>query len=76
MSSKAGSGEASTSSRGESDLLIVGPGVLGSLVGKLWHDQHASASVTGYTNTDTNHERSEPTIFPEVGCKGHCIAHG
>lgn len=49
--------EASTSGRSETDLLIVGPGVLGSLVGKLWHEQHASGEVVGQTNTDTNHER-------------------
>lgn len=36
-------------------LLIVGPGVLGSCLGKLWLDQHGPGSVTGQTNTTTNH---------------------
>lgn len=49
--------ETSTSGRGESDLLIVGPGVLGSLIGKLWQEQHVDAEVVGQTNTETNHER-------------------
>ena len=38
------------------DLLIVGPGVLGSYLGKLWKDKNPAATVTGQTNTTNNHE--------------------
>ena len=58
IESHASSGEGpSSSGRNESDLLIVGPGVLGSLIGKLWSERHAEAAVVGQTNTETNHER-------------------
>ena len=40
------------------DLLIVGPGVLGSYVGMLWQQQYSSANVVGQTNSTTNHNRS------------------
>ena len=39
------------------DLLIVGPGVLGSYVGMLWQQQYSSANVIGQTNSTTNHDR-------------------
>ena len=39
------------------DLLVIGPGVLGSYLGKLWLERHPSATLVGQTNTDTNHER-------------------
>ena len=39
------------------DLLVVGPGVLGSYVGMLWQQQHSTATVTGQTNSTTNHDR-------------------
>ena len=39
------------------DLLVVGPGVLGSYVGILWQQQHPSATVIGQTNSTTNHDR-------------------
>ena len=39
------------------DLLVVGPGVLGSYVGMLWQQQHPTATVTGQTNSTTNHDR-------------------
>lgn len=39
------------------DLLIVGPGVLGSYVGKLWLDDHPDVTVVGQTNTTSNHDR-------------------
>jgi hypothetical protein len=38
------------------DLLVVGPGVLGGYLGKLWADGKLG-SVTGQTNTTTNHPR-------------------
>ncbi|WPT12046.1 hypothetical protein PSENEW3n2_00003704 [Picochlorum sp. SENEW3] len=38
------------------ELLIVGPGVLGSYLGKLWLDTHGAGTVVGQTNTTTNHE--------------------
>lgn len=38
-------------------LLIVGPGVLGSYVGKLWLDQFGAGTVVGQTNTTNNHDR-------------------
>lgn len=39
------------------DLLIVGPGVLGSYLGKLWLDEHPGATVVGQTNSTTSHDR-------------------
>lgn len=39
------------------ELLIVGPGVLGSYLGKLWIDK--GGSVTGRTNTTNNHPRCD-----------------
>ena len=39
------------------DLLVVGPGVLGSLVGKLWLESHPGATVIGQTNTTTSHDQ-------------------
>ena len=41
------------------DLLIIGPGVLGGLVGKLWMDANPGVSVVGQTNTSANHKRCE-----------------
>ena len=38
-------------------LLIVGPGVLGSYLGKLWVDQNGAGSVVGQTNSTTNHAK-------------------
>ena len=49
--------EASSGSRGSGDLLIVGPGVLGGLVGKLYRDLDANSEIVGQTNTEANHER-------------------
>ncbi|KAI8465729.1 MAG: hypothetical protein J3K34DRAFT_525149 [Monoraphidium minutum] len=40
-----------------SDLLIVGPGVLGSYAGKLWLESHPGATVVAQTNSDASHER-------------------
>lgn len=39
------------------DLLIVGPGVLGSRLGKIWKDKFPEAVVIGQTNSDTNHAK-------------------
>ena len=50
----ASAGEASTSNH---DLLVVGPGVLGGYMGKLWKEAFPSSAVTGLTNTTNNHER-------------------
>jgi hypothetical protein len=36
-------------------LLICGPGVLGSYLGKLWLDDFGAGTVTGQTNTTNNH---------------------
>ena len=47
----------STSGQTEDSLLIVGPGVLGGLVGKLYKEENPSSSVIGQTNTETNHKR-------------------
>lgn len=49
--------EPSTSGRENENLLIVGPGVLGGLVGKLYKEDHPESEVIGQTNTDTNHEK-------------------
>ena len=42
---------------GSEVCLLAGPGVLGSYVGKVWREQHASAAVVGQTNTPDNHAR-------------------
>ena len=39
------------------DLLVVGPGVLGGYLGKLWKDAHPGSTVIGLTNTSNNHDR-------------------
>ena len=39
------------------DLLVVGPGVLGGYLGKLWKDTNAGSSVVGLTNTTNSHDR-------------------
>ena len=46
-----------TASASSSDLLIVGPGVLGSYAGKLWGDAFPNATVVAQTNTTASHER-------------------
>lgn len=38
-------------------LLVIGPGVLGAYLGKLWGEEHTGALVTGHTNTAANHHR-------------------
>ena len=38
-------------------LLVVGPGVLGSCLGKQWVDRFGAGTVTGQTNTTNNHAR-------------------
>lgn len=40
----------------EQELLIVGPGVLGSLVGVKWMEKFPGARVVGQTNTNSRHE--------------------
>eukprot|EP00884_Botryococcus_braunii_P000641 jgi/Botrbrau1/10578/Bobra.0358s0001.1 len=52
-----------TGSASDSNLLIVGPGVLGSYLGKLWLEQHPSAVVVGQTNSTTNHEKLQALGF-------------
>lgn len=37
------------------NLLVVGPGVLGSYLSKLWLDEFGAGTVTGQTNTSSNH---------------------
>lgn len=46
----------STNEVGESDLLIVGPGVLGRLVALLWPQDHPECQVFGKTATADHHE--------------------
>jgi hypothetical protein len=38
-------------------LLIVGPGVLGSYLGKLWMNEKGADTVVGQTNSTTNHAK-------------------
>ncbi|CAK9259513.1 unnamed protein product, partial [Sphagnum jensenii] len=38
------------------DLLVVGPGVLGSLIATIWLQQNAGCKVVGQTNTTNHHE--------------------
>jgi hypothetical protein len=42
---------------GARDLLIVGPGVLGSYLGVLWREAFPDATVTAQTNTENNHDK-------------------
>lgn len=39
------------------DLLIVGPGVLGSYLGVLWKEAYPNCTVTAQTNTTNSHGR-------------------
>ncbi|KAB1214054.1 hypothetical protein CJ030_MR5G017317 [Morella rubra] len=41
---------------GESDLLIVGPGVLGRLVAEKWREEHPGCQVFGQTVTTDHHD--------------------
>jgi len=41
----------------QQELLIVGPGVLGSYLGTLWNDEYGDGLVFGQTKTETNHEK-------------------
>lgn len=52
-----GAGAGGGTQPGSHDLLVVGPGVLGSLAGKLWLDSFPDATVIGQTNTPATHER-------------------
>lgn len=52
--SASAAGSVAPSSR---DLLVVGPGVLGSVLGKLWLDSFPGAKVVGLTNTTNNHAK-------------------
>mmetsp|Transcript_36403 Transcript_36403/g.102832 ORF Transcript_36403/g.102832 Transcript_36403/m.102832 type:complete len:364 (-) Transcript_36403:68-1159(-) len=54
------------------DLLVIGPGVLGSYAGKLWLESHPGCKVAGQTNTETNHPQLralglEPCLKPVAG---------
>ena len=44
-----------TGSQSSNQLLICGPGVLGSYLGKLWIDDFGAGTVTGQTNSTNNH---------------------
>ena len=85
--SAAGAGAAKAPS--SNDLLVVGPGVLGSYLGKLWLEQYPDATVVGQTNSDANHDRclafatSSGTVFvvlsstygSRAGGATHHLAH-
>lgn len=45
------------------DLLVVGPGVLGSYLASQWLNQHPGASAVAQTNTTNNHARCECVIL-------------
>jgi nucleoside-diphosphate-sugar epimerase len=47
----------SSSTPSSNHLLVVGPGVLGSYLGKLWLDEHGPSTVVGQTNTTSSHEK-------------------
>jgi hypothetical protein len=44
------------------DLLIVGPGVLGSYLGVLWKEAFPGCTVTAQTNTTNSHDRWAGTL--------------
>nr|XP_043627982.1 uncharacterized protein LOC122599520 [Erigeron canadensis] len=46
----------SSSYVGASDLLIVGPGVLGRLVAEKWREEHPGCQITGETVTTDHHD--------------------
>jgi len=74
MALQGGSVEASSVSTNSAEnvgkeLLIVGPGVLGSLVGIMWLENNTDARVMGQTNTDTKHkELKDLGIIPRLKC--------
>ncbi|CAL1397117.1 unnamed protein product [Linum trigynum] len=41
---------------GETDLLIVGPGVLGRLVAEKWREENPGSQIVGQTMTEDHHE--------------------
>ena len=45
-----------SASHSEKNLLVVGPGVLGSCLGKLWIDEYGSGTVVGQTKTTSHHD--------------------
>ena len=49
-------GSAAAGASGQ-DLLVVGPGVLGSYVGRLWLEAFPDSTVVGQTNTTSSHDR-------------------
>jgi hypothetical protein len=59
------------------DLLVVGPGVLGSYLGTLWVDKFGAGTVTGQTNTTSSHDRRALTRArraPRRRPSGHACA--
>eukprot|EP00741_Cyanophora_paradoxa_P004912 tig00000849_g4766.t1 len=56
--------QASAASPSSEDILIVGAGVLGSRVGRIWAQRHASASVAAETRTTKSH-----SALSELGLK-------
>jgi hypothetical protein len=48
------------------DLLVVGPGVLGSRAGVLWKEAHPTATVMAQTNSDASHERYDACIVSKL----------
>lgn len=61
LSASVGRGSAvvmsAAASASSQDLLIVGPGVLGSYLGVLWKQAFPGATVTAQTNTTNSHDR-------------------
>lgn len=53
----AAAGATGASAPSSNDLLVVGPGVLGGYLGKLWKDAFPGSTVYGLTNSTNNHER-------------------
>nr|CAB3477169.1 unnamed protein product [Digitaria exilis] len=50
-----------------SDLLIVGPGVLGRIVAEMWKQEHPGSTVYGQTATTDHHsELTELGIIPSL----------
>ena len=57
MAAASNGGPAAAAEPSGRDLLVVGPGVLGSLVGKLWLEAFPDSTVVGQTNSTTSHDR-------------------
>ncbi|KAL6776570.1 CPLD52 [Auxenochlorella protothecoides x Auxenochlorella symbiontica] len=67
--SRSGASRAGAAPGSDPSLLVVGPGVLGQHLAKLWMDAHGPGTVAGLTQTDSNHAR-----LRRLGIAPHSLA--